>query len=222
MDNIVGQKEGFFQHLMNCLRLPGSPAALVPSKWLMRMQRCVFLSPPLNGNCGTFLVSVSCQPVSPLSSYTLPYTGCFRTAMEVTELWKGIFTLFLLVLSQCTQLFSANALWSLGSVFNMRSALSTNTFVWLGFFYVYILACSWVWGHCPCVCSWKDRAHTVGQEQSQQWRSPDFCLFSCHSEYWLLQKKKIKLGCVITAGGGGEGSDCLFRFSEAFSVNVLN
>lgn len=49
--------------------------------------------------------------------------------MEVTELSKGVFTLLFLVLSQCTQLFSANALWSLGSVFNVRSALSTNTFI---------------------------------------------------------------------------------------------
>lgn len=122
---------------------------------------------------------------------------------------KGSLHCFYL-LSQCTQLFSANALWSLGSVFNMRSALSTNTFVWLGFFLCLYTSLLLSMGALPlCVQLEGQSSHSgPGAKPTEQRRSPDFCLFSCHSEYWLLQKKKIKLGCVITAGGGKEVTAC--------------
>lgn len=121
--------EGFLQHLMKLLRLPGSCTGLVPGKWLMRTHRKICCSSSWNGSLGTLLVSVSCQLITlwfSSSGYTSPYAGCSRTAMEVIKLSKraeGILTLFL-VLSHHTQLFSADALWSLGSVFNVRYLLS--------------------------------------------------------------------------------------------------
>lgn len=128
----------------------------------------VFFSPSWNGNCRALLVSVSFQPRLPLSAHTLFYTGCFQDSHGRDWTFQRDLYIVVLGLSQCTQLFSANALWGLGSVFKRRSVLSTSASVLIVLFDVYILACSWVWGHCPSVCSWKDRAHTVGQEQSQQ------------------------------------------------------
>lgn len=122
---LLGRKRAFFQYLLTCLRLPGSPTGLTPGKWLMRTQRGVFLSPSWNGNCRTLWYLSAASHGRPCLAM-LCLTQVFRTAMEETELSKGIFTLLFLVLSQCTQLFSANALWGLGSVFNTRSALSTN------------------------------------------------------------------------------------------------
>lgn len=62
----------------------------------------------------------------------------------------------------------------------------------------------------------------MGQEQSQQ--NSEGALTSAYSHAIVnidfYRKKKIRL-CYY-CWGGGEGSDCLFRFSEAFSVNVLN
>lgn len=128
-----------------------------PCSWQMAhedsKERCVVCSSSWNGNHRALLVSVSCQPITLLfssSGYTLPYAGCSRTAMEVIKLSKraeGIFTLFFLVLSHCTQLFSANALWSLGSVLNMRELLSEYQCCYLiALFRVHILACSQVAG----------------------------------------------------------------------------
>lgn len=96
----------------------------------------MFLFPSWDGNCRALVVSVSFQPCMAILCLT---QVVFRTAMEETELSKRTFTLFL-VLSQCTQLFSANALWGLGSVFNMRSALSTNASVLIALFEVYVPA----------------------------------------------------------------------------------
>lgn len=123
-------------------------------------EKCVGCSSSWNGNYRALLVSISCQPVTLFFSFgcPLPYTGCSRTAMEVIKLSKragGIFTLLFLILSHHTQLFSANALWSLGSVFNVRDLLSENQCCYfIVLFGVYtvavsVVACSWVWGHCP-------------------------------------------------------------------------
>lgn len=76
----------------------------------------------------------------------LPYTSCSRTAIEMLKLStraEGIFTFFFLVLSHHTQLFLANVLWSLGSVYNMRDLLSEYQCCYLiVLFGVCILACS--------------------------------------------------------------------------------
>lgn len=70
--------------------------------------------------------------------------------MEVIKLSKraeGILTLLFLILSHRTQLFSANALWSLGTDFNMTDLLSENQccyFIVLFSVYtvvVYVVAC---------------------------------------------------------------------------------
>lgn len=62
----------------------------------------------------------------------------------------------------------------------------------------------------------------MGQEQSQQ--NSEGALTSTYSHATVTidfrsKKKKKLLDYVITARE--EGSDCLFRFSEVFSVNVL-
>lgn len=121
--------EGFLQHLMKFLRLPESCPGLVPGKWFMRTQRCVVPVPGM-GTAEHFWYpsAASLFPgCSLLLATLLPYTSCSRTAMEMLKLStraEGIFTLFFLVLSHRTQLFLANALWSLGSVYNMRDLLS--------------------------------------------------------------------------------------------------
>lgn len=107
-----------------------------------------------------------------------------------------------------------------GEYFQHKICSQYQCFCLIVLFDVYTLAWSWVWGHCLFVGRGKDRAQSgPGAKPTEQWRGPDF-LFSCHSDYWLPQKKKKKkIGCAII--DGGEGGRCLFRFSEAFSVSVL-